>query len=74
MLLTVKDRTVRISDELAARYEEIGFGPVTELFALAEISVMKECRADDILDELSDEEMASIVENGIVDYCEVAGI
>lgn len=47
---------------------------VTELFALAEISVMKECRADDILDELSGEEIVSITENGIVDYCKVAGI
>ena len=74
MLLSVKGRSVTISDELASRYEKIGFGPITELFALAEISVMKGCHADDILGNLTDEEIVGIIEKGIIDYCEVSGI
>ena len=74
MLLTVKGRTVEINDELATRYEKIGFGPVTELFALSEISVMYKQHADDILDNLTDEEIVKTIETGIVDYCEVSGV
>ena len=74
MLLNVKGRTVTINDELTNRYEKLGIGPVSELFALTEISAIYECRADDILETLSDEEIITTIENGIVDYCKVAGL
>jgi len=74
MLLTVKGRTVTINDELAVRYEQLGVGPVTELFALTEISAIYERRVDDILDTLTDEEIVLVIEHGIIDYCKVVGI
>jgi len=74
MLLTVKGRTVEINDELETRYEKIGMGPITELFALGEISTTYKCLADDILDDLTDEEMVKTIEDAIIGYIEVTGV
>jgi len=73
MLLTIRNRTVTISDELANRYETIGMGPVTELFALNEISVTHKALADDILDDLTDYEIVKTLEDAIMGYLEVTG-
>ena len=74
MLLTVRDRMITINDELTSRYEKIGFGPVDELFALAEISTTLRCNIDDILDSLTDEEMVKTIEDAIMDYLKVSGV
>ena len=73
MLLTVRNRTVEINDELANRYEKIGMGPIDELFALHEISVTYERNADDILNTLSDEEIVKALEEAIMGYLDVTG-
>ena len=74
MLLTIKGRTVTINDELAKRYEKIGMGPISELFALHEISVTHRCLADDILDNLTDEEIVKTIEDAIMGYLDVTGV
>lgn len=74
MLLTVRNRTVTINDELANRYEKIGMGPISELVALHEISVTHGVLADDILDNLTDEEIIVTLEDAIMGYLEVTGL
>ena len=74
MKLSVRDRIIEINDELANRYEKIGMGPVSELFALGEISTTYQCLADDILNDLSDEEMVKTIEDAIMGYLEVTGV
>jgi len=74
MLLTVRNRTVTIDDELANRYEKIGMGPIDELFPLHEISVTHRQNADEILDTLSDEVLVKTLEDAIMDYLDVSGV
>ena len=74
MLLTVRNRTIEINDELVARYEKIGFGSIDELFALAEISTTHRCHIDDALETLTDGEIAKTIEDAIMDYIDVSGV
>jgi len=74
MLLNVKGRDIAINDELATRYEKVGTGPVSEEFALCELSTTYRCNIDNIFDSLSDEEIIKGIEDAMRDYIDLAGV
>lgn len=71
MIVHVKGRDIEIDDGLANAYESIGQGPVRESFILREIIVETGKDDEDVLPELTDEDIRDITHKAIREYLEV---
>lgn len=67
MTVNVKGRSIQIDDKLAEEYEEIGFGPVNELFVLASVGAIYKKSTDEMLTRLTDSDIQKIAENSITE-------